>query len=155
MNERRGSRAAGLIGTVKKLDVDADGEASGPFLHARVAIEIDKPLRRGVMLKTECNAKPDWFDIQFEKLPFYYYSCGIMGHTGLEYPNRLLGMRRGSSPMKSSLVHLRIKIRNPLALDRRPLSLLGVPRLMLTGQGINPVLGTHRRAKRFYRGGKW
>ena len=86
MNERRGSRAAGLIGPVKKLDVDADGEASGPFLRARVAIEVDKPLRRGVMLQTDRKAKPEWFDIQFEKLPFYCYSCGIMGHMGLECP---------------------------------------------------------------------
>lgn len=27
-----------------KMDVDADGKASGAFLHARVAIELDKPL---------------------------------------------------------------------------------------------------------------
>ena len=31
MNARRGARAAGLIGKVVKLDVDGDGEASGPF----------------------------------------------------------------------------------------------------------------------------
>ena len=53
MNERRGARAMGLIGEVKKMDVDSDGKASGPFLRARVAIEISKPVRRGVLLKTK------------------------------------------------------------------------------------------------------
>jgi hypothetical protein len=45
MNQQRGSRAMGLIGNVVKMDVDGDGKASGAYLRARVAIEIDKPLR--------------------------------------------------------------------------------------------------------------
>lgn len=47
MNRSRGSRAMGLIGQVVTMDVDADGKASGAFLRARVAVEIDKPIRRG------------------------------------------------------------------------------------------------------------
>lgn len=47
MNQVRGSRAMNLIGQVVKMDVDTDGKASGAFLHGRVAIEIDKPLRVG------------------------------------------------------------------------------------------------------------
>lgn len=86
MNEKRGARAAGLIGEVSKVDVDSDGKASGPFLHARVSIEIDKPIRRGVLLQVDRNAEPEWFDIQFEKLPFFCKSCGIMGHLRLECP---------------------------------------------------------------------
>jgi hypothetical protein len=31
--------------------MDVDGKASGAFLRARVAVEIDKPLRRGVLLR--------------------------------------------------------------------------------------------------------
>lgn len=49
MNQQRGSRAMSLIGHVVKMDVDKDGKASGAFLRGRVAIEIDKPLRRGVL----------------------------------------------------------------------------------------------------------
>lgn len=47
MNERRGSRAASLVGEVVRMDVDGDGEASGSFLRARVLVDMDKPLRRG------------------------------------------------------------------------------------------------------------
>lgn len=51
MNRHRGERAMGLIGTVKKMDVDKDGKANGAYLCARVAIDVAKALRRGVILK--------------------------------------------------------------------------------------------------------
>jgi hypothetical protein len=47
-----------LIGQVVKMDVDSDGKASGAFFHARVAIEIDKPLRRGVLLRMSKSEEP-------------------------------------------------------------------------------------------------
>lgn len=74
----------GLIGDVKKMDVDGDGKASGAFLRARVAVDLAKPLRRGVLLKTDKAKPPDWFDLQYEKLPFFCHSCGLMGHGDLE-----------------------------------------------------------------------
>ena len=37
-----------FVGTVKNMDVDTDGKASGPFLQACVAVEVAKPVRRGV-----------------------------------------------------------------------------------------------------------
>lgn len=51
MNQARSARAMSLLGQVVKMDVDAEGKASGAFLCARVAIEIDKPMRRGVLLR--------------------------------------------------------------------------------------------------------
>lgn len=43
MNQHRETRAMRLLGEVRKMDVDGDGKASGAFLRARVAIELDKP----------------------------------------------------------------------------------------------------------------
>jgi hypothetical protein len=51
MNSKRGSRAASLIGEVKKVEADAEGKVNGPFLRARVVLDISKPLQRGIMLK--------------------------------------------------------------------------------------------------------
>jgi hypothetical protein len=67
MNQQRGRgegrvRAMSLIGNVLKMDVDRDGKASGAFLRARVEIEIDKPLRRGVLLRTSRSGEPKWFE---------------------------------------------------------------------------------------------
>ncbi|CAN6235065.1 unnamed protein product [Urochloa humidicola] len=115
MNERRGRRAAGLVGDVVKVDVDRDGDASGPFLRARVAIEVDKPLRRGVFLQTKRNAEPEWFDIQYEKLPFFCYSCGVMGHITQECPNPAPKNAIGKLPYD-------IKLRAPDEKKKRPLS---------------------------------
>jgi hypothetical protein len=86
IDAKRGARAAGLIGEVMKVDVGPDGKASGPFLRARVAVNVKKPLRRGVMLKTSKESSSEWFDIQFEKLPFFCHFCGLIGHMDLECP---------------------------------------------------------------------
>ena len=83
MNSHRGARAMGLTGEVKKMDVDGDGKANGPFLHGRIAVDLSKPLRRGVLLKTDKTGPPVWFDLQYEKLPFFCKSCGVMGRGDL------------------------------------------------------------------------
>jgi len=98
MKCHRGERAMGLVGAVKKMDMDRDGKASGAFLRARVAIEIAKPLRRGVLLKTKCEAEPEWFELQYEKLPFYCLSCGIMGHSELECDKPVIRSSSGKLP---------------------------------------------------------
>jgi hypothetical protein len=53
MNSKRGSQAACLIGEVLKIETDAEGKASGPFLRARIMVDLSKPLRRGIMLKKD------------------------------------------------------------------------------------------------------
>ena len=87
-----------LIGEVKKMDVDRDGEASGPYLRARVAIEVAKALRRGVLLKTRKDGNPELFDIHYEKLPYYCLSCGIMGHSELKCEQLVVHNDRGKLP---------------------------------------------------------
>ncbi|CAN6169074.1 unnamed protein product [Urochloa humidicola] len=115
MNERRGSRAAGLVGEVIKVDADKDGDASGPFLRARVAIEVDKPLHRGVFLQTDRKSLPEWFDIQFEKLPFFCFSCGIMGHLTQECPTPAPKNVVGELPYE-------LKLRAPEERKKKPMS---------------------------------
>jgi hypothetical protein len=81
MNAKQGASVASLIGEVKKVESDSKGKVSGPFLRARVVIDISKPLRRGIMIKKDkSSSPPEWFDIQYENLPFFYFSCGLIGH---------------------------------------------------------------------------
>lgn len=98
MNAHRGERAMSLIGNVIKMDVDKGGKASGAFLCARVAVEIGKPLRRGVHLQTDRSGRKDWFDLQYEKLPYYCKSCGIMGHSELDCENPVARNALGKLP---------------------------------------------------------
>lgn len=80
------------------MDVDNDGKASGVFLRARITIEVDKPLRRGVLLRMGKGEEPKWFAAQYEKLPFYCYCCGIMGHSEIECPNPVPPDEMGKLP---------------------------------------------------------
>jgi hypothetical protein len=78
MNQVRGSRAKSLTERVVRMDVDADGKASGAFLCAWVAIEIDKPLRHRVLLQMSKSEEPQWFHVQYERLPHYCFACGTI-----------------------------------------------------------------------------
>lgn len=98
MNRSKGSRAMGLLGRVVRMDVDGDGKASGAYLRARVAIEVDKPIRRGVLLRMKKDAAPEWFQVQYEKLPFICFSCGMMGHSELECPTPAERNEEGKLP---------------------------------------------------------
>ncbi|XP_021321392.1 uncharacterized protein LOC8058002 [Sorghum bicolor] len=103
MNRSRGSRAMGLIGQVVEMDVDADGKASGAFLRARVSMEIDKPVRRGILLRVNKTDEPRWFQAQYEKLPYMCFACGIIGHSDMECPTPVARDEDGKLPYDVNL----------------------------------------------------
>ena len=63
MNAHSFERAMGLIGDVIKMHVDKGGKATGAFLCVWVAVEMIKPLHRGVLLQTDRSGRKDWFDL--------------------------------------------------------------------------------------------
>ena len=87
MNAKKGEKVARSIGRVEKIDVNEKGKASGSFLRARVALEINKPLRRGLFLRDEEKKANVWYAIQYEKLPLFCKSCGVLGHSELLCPD--------------------------------------------------------------------
>ncbi|CAN6289875.1 unnamed protein product [Urochloa humidicola] len=103
MNQHRGIRAMRLLGEVKQVDVDADGKAGGAFLRARVAIDINKPIKRGVLLRMTKDGEPEWFHAQYEKLPFFCFSCGMLGHGGLECGNPAPRNAHGKLPYEREI----------------------------------------------------
>ncbi|KAK1693801.1 hypothetical protein QYE76_010498 [Lolium multiflorum] len=82
MNNKKGLKIAKIIDKHCSVDVDGFGEASGTFLRARVAILIDQPLRRWVTIRRDGH--DERFNLQYEKLQFYCFSCGLIGHGELE-----------------------------------------------------------------------
>jgi hypothetical protein len=87
MNQQCGKCAMGLIGHVVKMDVDGDGKACGAFLQGRVAVEIEKPLHRGVLLRMSRSEEPRWFEIHYERLPYFCFGYGVIGHSEVECPH--------------------------------------------------------------------
>ena len=69
-----GEKIGGMIGEV--LDVQENNKklVSESFLRIKIKIEIRKPLSRRVFVKLKQNKNPQWFYIQYERLPNFYYS---------------------------------------------------------------------------------
>lgn len=84
MNNQRGAKAMELTGDVRKMDVDSDGKASGAFLWAHVAINIHKPIKRGVLLRMSRKENAKWYESEYERLLFYYFIYGVIGHSEIE-----------------------------------------------------------------------
>jgi hypothetical protein len=103
MNLQRGTRAMRLLSEVKKVDVDGDGKASGAFLRARITIDLDKPLKRGVLLRMARDSEPEWFDAQYERLPFFCFSCGVIGHGGLGCDKPVIRNAQGKLPYERDI----------------------------------------------------
>ncbi|KAM0835334.1 hypothetical protein ACQ4PT_062994 [Festuca glaucescens] len=101
MNDTKGLKIAKLLDKNCKLDVDENGDADGCYLRVRADIPIDKPLRRWVTTtknKSECR-----FNLQYEKLPFYCFSCGLIGHGELECSDPAYRDDRGKLPFDREL----------------------------------------------------
>jgi hypothetical protein len=71
--------------------------------------QVAKELCRGVLLKTRKDRNPEWFDILYEKLPYYYLSCGIMGHSELKCEQLVVRNDRGKLPYDLKLRALKVK----------------------------------------------
>ncbi|XP_039815364.1 uncharacterized protein LOC120678302 [Panicum virgatum] len=69
------------LGEFMEVDLENDEFAAGRFLRVKVRIEIEKPLRRGIMIDVGEGAQERWCPITYEFLPDFCYVCGRIGHT--------------------------------------------------------------------------
>ena len=86
MNKQWGFELGNKVGPVLKVDVDEQGRAWGPFLRVKVQFDISKPLLRCITIFSKKRQVPEVYNVRYEKLPNYCYSCGIIGHSSVECP---------------------------------------------------------------------
>ncbi|CAN6204123.1 unnamed protein product [Urochloa humidicola] len=86
MNSKWGWELAKKLGSVMKVEVDAQGRAWGSYLRAKVQVDISKPLLRCITIFSQKRQTTEQYKVRYEKLPNYCYSCGIIGHSSLECP---------------------------------------------------------------------
>lgn len=101
MNDKRGKKAMDLLGDVIKMDVDSDGKAWGAFLRARIKIELEKPIKRRALLRMTRSEEPKWCEAQYEILPFFCFSCGVIGHSQLDCPSPAERSAEGKLPYQT------------------------------------------------------
>lgn len=103
-NEKWGFELAGKIGKkVLKVDVDEQKRAVGKDLRARVIISLKDPIPRGVSVFSSRRQRKEWYDVVYERLPFFCFSCGIIGHSEIECPKPASRDENGCLPYSEKL----------------------------------------------------
>ncbi|CAN6347958.1 unnamed protein product [Urochloa humidicola] len=103
-NEKWGFALARMIGKkVLKVDVDKQKRAVGKDLRVRIIIPLNEPLPRGVSVFSSRRQKKEWYDVVYEKVPFFCFSCGIIGHSEIECPTPATRDEKGCLPYSEKL----------------------------------------------------
>jgi hypothetical protein len=79
MTKTTGERVGGTLGTVMEVDVPENGVGWGPFLRARISMDISKPIPRGRLI-TFLSLGQMWVSFKYERLPWLCFHCGVIGH---------------------------------------------------------------------------
>jgi len=81
MTRATGEAIGEEIGTFMCMDLDDNDSVVGRFLRIKVRLDVRKPLMRGVTVCVGKEEKPLWCPVEYEFLPDFCYTCGIIGHT--------------------------------------------------------------------------
>jgi hypothetical protein len=86
MNADRGTPLAALLGAVEHVEVDEDGRSWGSYLRVRVTIDPSEPIMRYVSVFSKKKNKTVEYEVMYEKLPIFCFSCGMIGHSSIVCP---------------------------------------------------------------------
>ena len=56
------------------------------FLKVRVTLNVTKPLRRWILIDPAKRESTDVYNIEYENIPHFCFSCGRLGHSDLFCP---------------------------------------------------------------------
>ncbi|TXG48431.1 hypothetical protein EZV62_027725 [Acer yangbiense] len=80
MTKDIGKFLGSIIGEVREVDVGPSSDCLGKFMRVRVAVEVDKPLRRFLRVDVLGDGEETVMPIQYERLPSFCFLCGLVGH---------------------------------------------------------------------------
>jgi hypothetical protein len=80
MNRETGEAVGDAAGEFLEVDVGEDGMAVGEYLRVKVKLNITNPLLRGMMVHVGADKREKWCPFEYEFLPVFCYTCGLIGH---------------------------------------------------------------------------
>ena len=84
MLEEVGQDIGRSLGRLIEVDKRACQSNQAKFMHIRVDLPIDKPLRRGRHVVSKDGEK-FWIHFRYERLPTFCFLCGMLGHNDKHY----------------------------------------------------------------------
>jgi hypothetical protein len=78
MGREIGHKIGEIVGEVEVVDTDDEGIGWGEFLRVKIVLDLTKPLQRG--LKLNIQGEQFWVTFQYERLPKFCFSCGVIRH---------------------------------------------------------------------------
>jgi hypothetical protein len=80
MNQDTAEAIGNEVGEFVEAEVGEDGTAVGEFLRIKVRLQVAEPLRRGILVQVDGGEKVRWCNFEYEFLPEFCFTCGIVGH---------------------------------------------------------------------------
>ncbi|KAM0871498.1 hypothetical protein ACQ4PT_039344 [Festuca glaucescens] len=102
MRVQRGEEIAKPVGRVLRIEADDLGRCWGGFMRLRVEVNVTEPLMRMVTVYSSKFKTTEAYEVKYERLPFFCYSCGLLGHSHLLCPNPAAREEDGSLPYATS-----------------------------------------------------
>ena len=77
--------------------------AVGKDPRARIIISLNEPLPRGISVFSSRRQRKEWYDVVYERVPFFCFSCGIIGHSEIDCPTPATRDKNGNLPYSEKL----------------------------------------------------
>lgn len=58
-----------------------------PYFRVKILVDVNKPLKRGLFFQGVEGTK-QWLPVTYERLPTFYFLCGLLGHGEVNCPKR-------------------------------------------------------------------
>jgi hypothetical protein len=80
MNRATGEVVGDAVGEFMGVDVGDDDTAICEYLRVQVRMNIKAPILRGLMVQVSESNMEKWCPFEYEYLPEFCYTCGVIGH---------------------------------------------------------------------------